>query len=155
MAFRISRALLCLQLATMGLFAGHVAAQNLHLHDGIRTFASLTNTTVTLSGRAELRITGTNDPIPGCLIHLDSPDAWLVLTRVLPSQVVSSFLSRVRIHGAGAVHDENCRVVQFAQGAVVIPQGPDFAPLEVFDGRYFTGPSRRLLPFEQYDMGSL
>src|SRR5437870_4171148 len=107
-------------------------AQTLDIRDAVRTYATLTNTTVTMSGRAELRITGTGDPIPGCVIQLNSPDAWLLMTGILPSQAASTFLSRVRVNGANAALDGNCRVVQYGQGAVVIPQGPDFAPLEIF-----------------------
>jgi len=108
-----------------------------------------------MSGRAELRITGTNDPIPGCVIHLNSPDAWLLMTRILPSQAASTFLSRVRVNGANAVLGSNVRVVQYAQGAAVIPQTPEFSPLEVFDERYFAGASRRLHSYETYDVRSL
>ena len=88
------------------------AAQTLAAHDEVRTYSALTNTTVTMSGRTELRVTGTNDPIPGCTIHLNSPDAWLLLSAIEPSQVASTFLSRVRVNGAGAVLDANFRVVQ-------------------------------------------
>src|SRR5436190_17818 len=130
-------------------------AQTLDIHDAVRTYTALTNTIVTMSGRAELRITGTNDPIPGCVINLNSPDAWVLMTAIAPSQVNSTFLSRMRVNGANAVLDTNVRVVQYAQGAVVIPHPPEFAPLEVFDGRYFTGPSRRLNSFVAYDTGSL
>ena len=48
-----------------------------------------------MSGRAELRITGTGDPIAGCTINLTSPDAWFYLTNILPSTVASTFLSRI------------------------------------------------------------
>lgn len=121
-----------------------VAGQTLHLEDDIRTYGGLTNTVVTLSGRAGLQLTGSGDPMPGCVIELNAPDAWLLLSGVAPSQVASSLLGRVRVNGAPAVRDGNARVVQYAQGALILPHGPDFAPLEVFDGRYFTGPSKRL-----------
>ena len=131
------------------------SAQSLDVRDAVRSFVAITNTTVTMAGRAELRITGTNDPLPGCVIHLNSPDAWLLLTAVSPSQVASTFLGRVRVNGAGAVLDGNVRVVQYAQGAVVIPHAPDFAPLEVFEGRHFTGRSRKLDLFVKYDLAQL
>ena len=130
-------------------------AQTLDIHDAVKSFATLTNTTVTISGRAELRVTGTNDPLPGCVIHLNSPDAWLLLSAISPSTANSTFLSRVRVNGANAVLDGNVRVVQYAQGAVVIPQAPDFAPLEVFDGRHFAGLSRQLDQFVKYDAAQL
>ncbi len=129
--------------------------QSLAIQGGVVTHLGLTNTTVTMTGRAELRITGAGDPLPGCVIHLNSPDAWLLLSGIAPSQVASTFLSRVRVNGATAARDVNARVVQFAQGAVVIPQAPDFSPLEVFDGRHFTGPSRKLDSFVHYDIAKL
>lgn len=130
-------------------------AQALDIRDAARSYATLTNTTVTLSGRAELRLTGTNDPLPGCVIHLNSPDAWLLLTAISPSTANSTFLSRVRVNGANAVLNGNVRVVQYAQGAVIVPHAPDFAPLEVFDGRHFTGHSRKLDQFVKYDAAQL
>lgn len=130
-------------------------AQTLDIHDAVRTYSGLTNTTVAMSGRAELRITGIGDPLPGCLLNLNSPDAWLQFTAIPPSQA-SGFLSRVRVNGANAVLDSNVRVVQFGQsGAYLIPQGPDFSPLEVFDGRFFTGPSKRLYSFVPYNNATL
>jgi hypothetical protein len=130
-------------------------SQTLSVHDAVRTFTTLSNTTVTLSGRGELRITGTGNPIPDSIINLTSPDAWLLMPSIAPSQVASTFLSRVRVNGANAVLESNVRVVQYAQGAVVIPQGPDFSPLEVFNGRFFTGPSRRLDSYVAYNTASL
>ena len=147
--------LLAAWFALVVFFPRLASAQTLDIHDAVRTYATLSNTVVTMTGRAELRVTGTNDPIPGCLIHLDSPDAWLLLENLAPSRVASTFLSRVRVNGANAVLDGNVRVVQYAQGAVVIPQAPDFSPLEVFDGRYFTGPSRKLDSYVQYDAAQL
>lgn len=130
-------------------------AQSLDIHDAVRTYAALTNTTVTMSGRAELRVTGTGDPIPGCVIQLNSPEAWMLMTSILPSQVASTFLSRVRVNGMNAVIDSNCRVVQYAQGAVIIPHGPDFTPLEIFSKRFFTGSPKRLNSYLAYNNASL
>jgi putative glycosyl hydrolase/concanavalin A-like lectin/glucanase superfamily protein/putative Ig domain-containing protein len=132
-------------------FAPLASAQTLDIHDAVRTYTTLNDTTVTMTGRAELRVTGTGNPIAGSVIHLDSPDAFLLFLAVPPSQVASTLLSRVRVNGAGASLDGNVRVVQYAQGAAVIPHGPDFAPLEVFDGRYFTGTSRKLDSYVAYD----
>src|SRR5262249_41747793 len=89
------------------------AAQSLTLSNGVQTFASLTNTTVTLTGRCELRITGTNNPIPSCLINLNTADSFFVMQNIKPSTVVASYLSEVRVNGAVAVADSNCRVVQY------------------------------------------
>ena len=126
------------------------SAQTLNINNDAQTYATLTNTTVTMTGRAELRITGAGDPIAGCTINLNSPDAWFYMTSILPSTVSSTFLSRVRVNGAAAVLDTNVRIVQFAMGAVIIPQAPGFSPLEVFDARYFAGKSKRLYQYVKY-----
>jgi hypothetical protein len=139
-----------LAMVAVGLLPVALTAQPLYLHNDIQTHAALTNRTVTLTGRAELRITGSGDPLPGCTIHLNSPDAWLRLTAIEPSQVASRFLSRVLVNGSNAVLNSNVRVVQYQQGAVVIPHAPDYAALEVFENRYFAGQSSRLKPFVQY-----
>ena len=125
-------------------------AQTLNINNDSQTYASLANTAVTIAGRAELRITGTGDPIVGCTINLTSPDAWFYLTNILPSAVSSTFLSRIRVNGAAAVLDTNVRIAQFAMGALVIPQAPGFSPLEVFDARYFAGNAKHLYSYVKY-----
>ncbi len=127
------------------------SAQTLNIADHVQTVATLTNTVVTMTGKSELHITGTGDPISGCTINLNSADAWFFMDNLQPSTVAATFLGRVRVSGAAAVLDTNVRVVQFAVGTVVIPQPPDFAALEVFDGRYFAGPSKLLRPYIAYD----
>ena len=149
--FRFSHSLRRAVFAVVCLLPLIAAGQTLNINNDSQTYATLTNTVVTLTGRAELRITGTGDPIPGCTIHLNSPDAWFYLTNIVPSTVSSTFLSRVRVNGANAVLDSNVRVVQYAMGAVVIPHAPSFAPLEVFDGRYFTGSSKQLDSYVDYN----
>ncbi|HET7626739.1 MAG TPA: hypothetical protein VFM25_15900, partial [Verrucomicrobiae bacterium] len=51
--------------------------QTLDITNGIQVFDSLANTTVTMTGHSELWINDTNNPISGCVINLNSPDAWL------------------------------------------------------------------------------
>ena len=127
------------------------AGQTLTINNDVQTYATLTNTAVTMTGKAELRITGTGDPIAGCTINLNSPDAWFFMTNIVPSAVSSTFLGRVLVNGAAAVIDSNVRVVQYGMGAVVIPHAPTFTPLEVFDGKYFTGPSKQLHLYTGYN----
>lgn len=71
---------LCLGAAT--LFPRSAFAQTLSLSNGVHTYVALTNFTVTMTGRCELRITATANPIPGCIIHLNSPDAWFILANI-------------------------------------------------------------------------
>ncbi len=134
----------------LGLFPLLAAAQTLTITNGIQTYTALTNTTVTMTGRCELRVTGTNNPISGCIINLNSPDAWFLLPNLRPSVVSSSYLSRVRVNGATAVAGSNCRLDEYAMGSVIVPQAPGFAPLQVFSGQNFLGASSSLGLYTYY-----
>ncbi|TAL04861.1 MAG: hypothetical protein EPO07_04585, partial [Verrucomicrobia bacterium] len=83
------------------------AAQTLVVTNGVQTFPGLTNTTVVMSNRCELRITNSASPLSGCTINLNSTDAYLVLPNIKPSVVVSTYLGQVRVSGAAAVVDSN------------------------------------------------
>lgn len=127
----------------------------LDLTNGVRTFSALANATVTLHDRCELRLLAASNPLPGSFVHLNSPDAFLVLPNMLPSAVVSSVLSRVRVNGTAALADGNVRVVQYAMGAVVFAHPANYQPLRVFSGPQFTGASLALSPWVQYRGASL
>ncbi|MGB9602157.1 MAG: hypothetical protein ACPMAG_05165, partial [Limisphaerales bacterium] len=45
-------------------------SQNFEVENDIISISGLTNTTISIKGRSELRITGIGDPIPGCVINL-------------------------------------------------------------------------------------
>jgi len=79
---------------------------------------------------------------------LNSIDSWLFLPAVKPSLAATNYLGQVKISGAVAVADSNCRVVQYGQnGAVVIPQASSFQPLTVFTGAQFAGTAT---PYSQW-----
>jgi len=148
----------CAVFASLWLLPLIASAQTLNINNDVQTYATLTNTAATLSGKSELRITGTGDPITGCTINLTSVDSWFFMTNIAPSTMASTFLSRVRVNGANAVLDSNVRVVQYGAGAVVIPHAPTFAPMTVYDGKSFTGNSRSLTQYTAYgaaELGSL
>jgi hypothetical protein len=126
------------------------SAQTIVITNGTQIYASLTNTTVSLSNQCELRVTAATTPISGCLINLASADTSLVLLGIKPSVLVSTYLSQVRISGAVAVADSNCRVVQYGNGAIVLPHAPSFQPLQVFSGPHFTGTSNNLSAYVYY-----
>jgi autotransporter-associated beta strand protein len=131
------------------------SSQTLVIHDDRQTHASIASTTVTLSGHSELWITGAASSLSGSVIHLNSSDSWLFLPRIRPSVVHSSYLSQVRVQGAAAVLNTNCRIVQHGDGSVVIPHSPTYAPMEVFAGSNFTGDSLALQNYVGYDDGNL
>ena len=79
-----------------------VSAQ-LVISNGVQTYATLAGTVVTMTGRCELRVTGTSTPISGCTINLNSTNAWFLLTGIKPSVVAASYLGQIFVNGAGAV----------------------------------------------------
>ena len=126
------------------------AAQSLSLSNGIATYPALTNTTVTMTGRCELRVTAAANPISGCLINLNSADAWFFLPNIRPSVVASTYLSQVRVNGATAVSDSNVRVAQYDLGTVVIPHTSSYQALQAFSGPSFLGASNTFSLYTYY-----
>jgi autotransporter-associated beta strand protein len=138
--------------AICGLFFVVLTAfpQTLVITNGVQTYSSLINTTVMMSNRCELRLTDAANPMPGCVINLNSPDSFFVLQNIRPSVVVASYLTQVRVNGSAALADSNCRVVQYGAGTVVIPHSPALQPLQVFSGPHFTGASSSLGQYVYY-----
>jgi autotransporter-associated beta strand protein len=129
------------------------SAQTLTITNRVQIYSGLTNTIVTMTGRCELRLTATNTPLSGCTINLNSVDSFLVLPGIKPSVVVSTYLSQVKISGAAAVADSNCRVVEYAMGAIVLPHSSSFQPLTVFRAPYLNGTSLSLSQYTYYKSG--
>ncbi len=138
--------------ASLLLLAFSASAQ-LVITNGVQTYATLTATTVTMSNRCELRVTGTNNPIAGSVINLNSPDAWFFLPNLRPSVVSASYLSQVFVNGAAAVAGSNCRLDQYAMGTVIVPQAPGYLPLTVFSGQNFLGTSGQFGTYTYYNTG--
>jgi hypothetical protein len=103
-----------------------------------------------MTGRSELRITTTNNPIPGCLINLNSSDAWFLLTSLRPAVVSATYLGQVHVNGAAAVSGVNVRIVPYAMGTVIVPHAPTFTPLQIFTGPNFLGASAPLGLYNYY-----
>src|SRR5512138_1073000 len=82
----------------------------LDIIDSVQTYTSLTGTTVNMSGVSELHITSVTNPISGCTINLNSANSFFFLEQILPSTVSSTYLSQIRVNGAAAVLNTNCRV---------------------------------------------
>src|ERR1035437_8429893 len=116
-------------LATVVLFPLVAAAQTLTIANGIQTYSTASNTTVTMSGRCELRVTGTNNPISGSTINLPSSNAWFLLSGIRPSVVSATYLSQIFVNGVAAVAGVNCRLEQYAMGTVIIPHPPSFTQI--------------------------
>ncbi|MCB1129735.1 MAG: hypothetical protein KDN05_01305, partial [Verrucomicrobiae bacterium] len=132
------------------LSAGALHGQ-LAIDDSVRSFTSLTNTTVTLTGRSELHITGTSNPVSGSTIHLNSHDSWLFFDKIRPNTVNSSYIGQVRVNGSPAAHGTNVRVVQYGMGTVVTPFTNSEQPLETFTDPGFLGESKKYNLYNYYD----
>jgi autotransporter-associated beta strand protein len=122
-------------------------AGSLTLNNESRTFATLPDTVVTMTGRSELHITGAASPVTGSTFNLNSQDAWLFFDNVKPSVVNSTYRPQIFVNGAAAVIGTNVRIVQFGMGTVVIPHASTFQPLTTYTGPNFTGTARL---FSQY-----
>src|SRR5690242_4276894 len=130
-------------------------AQTLNITNGVQKYGSLAGTTVNMSGKCELWVTNSSNPVSGCTINLNSIDAWLFLPGTKPSVAASTYLGQVRVSGAAAVADSNVRVVQYSAGAVVIPQPASFQPLTVFSGLEFGGSSVKYSQYTYYTGGAV
>lgn len=151
----IPRGSVKLWLAAAGLFPLIAAGQALTISNGTHTYTSLANTTVVMTGHCELRITAASNPFPSCIIHLNSPDAWLVLPNIPPSAVAPGYLGSLRVNNATAVSGGNVRVDEFAMGTVVVPHAPSFRPLRVFTAQNFLGSATNFGLYTYYTDSSL
>ncbi|MBN2341939.1 MAG: hypothetical protein JXX29_16205 [Deltaproteobacteria bacterium] len=125
------------------------------IHDDIYRTDALSNLNVTITGFGELHLTDDGTPLTDCTVQLNSPDAWVFFENIRPSVVASGFLDQIIVNGAAAVLDSNVRVVQYAQGAVIIPHSPDFAPLTVYTETEFEGDSMQMAQYTEYNSTNL
>ena len=138
------------------LFAVIATANALDIVDDIQTYASLTGTTVNLSGVSELHITNASSPLSGCTINLNSPDSFFFLENIKPSAVnTSTSLSQIKVSGANAVLNTNIRIVQYVNGTVVIPHSSSYQPLTIYSGFNYTGTSMSLGQAKNDSLGGL
>lgn len=140
-------------LAALCVFPAAVFAQTT-LSNQYNEVATLSGAAIEMYGRSELHITGSGTPISGCTINLHSPDSWVFLPAVAPSSA-SALLGQFKINGLNAVLNNNVKVVQYGQGAVLIPYPSNFQPLEIYDGENFSGSSLKLSPYTAYNTAEL
>ena len=112
---------------------------------------TLTNQVVSLNGPMEVHVTGTGDPITGSSFIFTSPDGWLFLDNIAPSEVASKFIDRMLVNGRKAALKTNIRVVQYGSGTVVIPHEPDFPAMTVYEEKDLAGSSMPLKCHVEYD----
>jgi hypothetical protein len=130
------------------------ADSSFDIDNDIMTFNSLTRAAVNMSGRSELHLMRAAAPLRGCSINLTGDDSYLFFDFVKPS-TATGYLNQVKVDGENAVLDGNIRVVQYAAGSVIIPQGASYKPLEVFSEENFSGSSTLLGQFTEYGADQL
>jgi autotransporter-associated beta strand protein len=132
------------------LLAGQTASGQLAVSDSVQSYPSLTNTVVTMTGKSELHLTGTGNPISGSTIHLNSEDSWLWFEKLRPT-AADDYLGQIKVNGANAVHGTNVRVVQYGMGTVIMPFSNAVQPLQTFTDPGFAGDSKSFGLYTYYD----
>ncbi|WP_052573848.1 glycosyl hydrolase [Haloferula sp. BvORR071] len=87
--------------------------------------------------------------------NFDSPDAWLFVDDLPPAKLISTYMDRLLVNYEPAVLNANVRVAQYESGCVVIPQGPKFPAMTVYDGKSLSGPSMSLECHVKYNDSKL
>lgn len=103
-----------------------------------RTVISLTNSKLTLDHPVDFHIMSESSPLDNCTINLAHEKAWLIFDNALPSSVRDNYLKYIQINGKKAVLDENCRIVIYLNGALVMPF-VEKGIFQGFDGEQYTG----------------
>ncbi len=104
-----------------------------------RTVVSLSNTTLKLEGQIDFHIISESAPLTKCSINLASDQAWLIFDNTLPSDVISKYLSQIKINGRTASNGTNCRVAIYLNGALVMPYSTTEKVFVGYDGEQYTG----------------
>ncbi|WP_298239019.1 glycosyl hydrolase [uncultured Algibacter sp.] len=126
---------------------GSATITNVTYTDQNVTETQLSYSNVTLEGTSELKITDATNALDLASVNINSEDSWLMFENILPSVVRDTYLKDVLAYGQPAVLDQNVRIVQYVNGAVVIPHAPDYGAVEIFDGPNLTGNSMVLTPY--------
>lgn len=80
------------------------------------------NKSISRSDAVDIHVTANETPLMnGASVNLGSDRTWLIIDNIIPSTVASTYLKYVKINGAAAVKDKNCRIAIYLNGAAVIP----------------------------------
>src|ERR1700748_2021200 len=67
------------------------------------TVTSIANRHLSIGGKSQYHITTAGDPLPGSILDLTSPDAWLYFDSIRPSVFRDRYLSHVIVGGRPAL----------------------------------------------------
>ncbi|MBD0831550.1 glycosyl hydrolase [Aestuariibaculum sediminum] len=119
------------------------------------TYTSLTDINMKLTGKGQVTLTSSSDPIVNSAIDLASPDAWVYFENLKPSQVATSYLNYFKVNGQDAAVGNNIRITNYLNGAMVIAHSNNYNALTVFDGAAQGGTSRNLSINQHYKTAEL
>lgn len=106
-----------------------------------------------IDGTTEFHITASSASVAvatGAKVDVRGTDARLFFDNVKPNDVVTTLSGRILIDDQPMAAEENCRVVVYRHGSVVMAHGRNFRPLTTFTGRGGTLESASYLPDTYY-----
>ncbi len=84
-------------------------------------YIQLRGKTISRSDTIDIHLTANETPMISSRVDLGSDRTWLIFDNIAPSKVKSDFLKSVRIKGAAARVNNNCRVEIYLNGTAIIP----------------------------------
>lgn len=122
-------------------------------HAAERLDPSSVSRRMVLEGSRHVRVTA--DQFAEGAFNFDSPDAWLFISGMRPSEVIASHLKRMWVAYEPAFPDANLRITAYGDGTLVIPHGPAHPALTVHEAPSFGGASMALRCHTAYDPKTL
>jgi hypothetical protein len=126
-------------------------SQIVNINDSVVTANSYTSSQIILSGKSELHITASTNPLTNSTVSLNSDNAWLFFDNIRPQAVINSYLPYILVNGNASVLKTNLRVSIYKNGTVVIPESSTYQPLKVYTGQNFQGDSASYSMFTFYN----
>ncbi len=122
--------------------------------ENVTTVESVTED-VTLSEACEYHITSSENCIAdGVTINITSEDAWVFFDSIHPSEVISNWLSKIRVNGEAVGNKRNVWVNIYGNGSAIVPHTPSTEVLTVYTGELYSGDSRGYAPGEYTSLGT-
>ncbi|MEP2775314.1 MAG: glycosyl hydrolase [Luteolibacter sp.] len=116
-------------------------SKNLTLDNGNVFTHSVVGGNVIMDGYSDLTLYAPWPLNSGATVNLKSPNCFVYFLNKIPSDVLSSELSKIKVNGANAVNGNNVLVTQYYNGSVVRAKLPNNGIMTAFDGADLTGDS--------------